>query len=305
MDHPSSDRKKKEFQLKNKLKDVSSEESTSQILNKMEPLAPHISHKIDYQYEEPPPWRILTFDFIIWLLSHIFDCFFREIRTRGAFKIPNDGGPIIFVAAPHANQFVDPVILMDQVRKNLNRRVSFLIAESSLSITGIGFLARCLLTIGVVRPQDNLKFIDGKIKIDPEDPRRIIGIDTHFTRDCEEKGLIGLPKSLGTAVVETIESDTSLIIRKEFKCHKPEARSLLQNGTNFKYAHKVDHSLVYCKVFEHLAHNGCLGIFPEGGSHDRTDLLPLKAGVAIMALGCMDKYPNVNVKIVPDSGLEQ
>lgn len=26
------------------------------------------------------------------------------------------------------------------------------------------------------------------------------------------------------------------------------------------------------------------GIFPEGGSHDRTELLPLKPGVAIMAL---------------------
>lgn len=304
MDQPLSDKKKKEIQLKNKLKNVSastsvSEEERLHLLNQMEPLQPHISHHIDYLYEEPPTWRKLTFDFIIWLLSNIFDCFFREIRTRGAFKIPNDGGPVIFVAAPHANQFVDPVILMDQVRKNLNRRVSFLIAESSLKITGIGFLARCLLTIGVVRPQDNLKFIEGKIKIDPENPKRIIGIGTHFTRDCEEKGLIALPKSLGTAVVESIENDSSLIIRKEFKCHKQETRSLLQNGTNFKYTHKVDHSLVYCKVFEHLAHNGCLGIFPEGGSHDRTDLLPLKAGVAIMALGCMDKYPNVNVKIVP------
>jgi glycerol-3-phosphate O-acyltransferase/dihydroxyacetone phosphate acyltransferase len=38
-------------------------------------------------------------------------------------------------------------------------------------------------------------------------------------------------------------------------------------------------------------------IFPEGGSHDRTDLLPLKAGVCIMALGAMAKY-NLNVKIV-------
>lgn len=302
MDQPLSDKKKREIQLKNKLKDVSTagdEKERSHLLNQLEPLTPHISHRIDYQYEEAPAWRKLTFDFIIWLLSIIFNCFFREIRTRGAFKIPNDGGPVIFVAAPHANQFVDPVILMDQVKKTLNRRVSFLIAESSLSIIGIGFLARCLLAIGVVRPQDNLKFIDGKIKIDPENPRRIIGIGTHFTRDCEEKGLIGLPKSLGTAVVESIESDTCLIIRKEFKCHKPEARSILQNGTSFKYAHKVDHSLVYCKVFEHLAHNGCLGIFPEGGSHDRTDLLPLKAGVAIMALGCMDKHPDVNVKIVP------
>ena len=36
-----------------------------------------------------------------------------------------------------------------------------------------------------------------------------------------------------------------------------------------------------------------------GGSHDRTDLLPLKAGVSIMALGAMANDPTVQVKIVP------
>ena len=39
------------------------------------------------------------------------------------------------------------------------------------------------------------------------------------------------------------------------------------------------------KVFDKLESGGCIGIFPEGGSHDRTTLLPLKAGVAIMAWG--------------------
>ena len=36
-----------------------------------------------------------------------------------------------------------------------------------------------------------------------------------------------------------------------------------------------------------------------GGSHDRTDLLPLKAGVSIMALGAMAHDPKCKVKIVP------
>ena len=40
-------------------------------------------------------------------------------------------------------------------------------------------------------------------------------------------------------------------------------------------------------------------VFGIGGSHDRTDLLPLKAGVSIMALGAMADDPNVRVKIVP------
>ena len=44
---------------------------------------------------------------------------------------------------------------------------------------------------------------------------------------------------------------------------------------------------------------GCIGIFPEGGSHDRSDLLPLKPGVAMMALGAMAEHADLNVKIVP------
>lgn len=36
-----------------------------------------------------------------------------------------------------------------------------------------------------------------------------------------------------------------------------------------------------------------------GGSHDRTDLLPLKAGVSMMALGAMANHPHLRVKIIP------
>lgn len=36
-----------------------------------------------------------------------------------------------------------------------------------------------------------------------------------------------------------------------------------------------------------------------GGSHDRTDFLPLKHGLAIMALGAMAANPECDVKIVP------
>jgi hypothetical protein len=43
---------------------------------------------------------------------------------------------------------------------------------------------------------------------------------------------------------------------------------------------------------------GRIGIFPEGSSHDRADLLPLKAGVTLMALGAAAQH-NVEVQIVP------
>lgn len=251
-----------------------------------------------YIYQEPSATKKILYSIATWLLYNIFHCFFREIRGRGSFKVPQQG-PVIFVAAPHANQFVDPVILMGEVKKSVNRRVSFLIAESSLKQPAIGFLASFFMAIGVVRPQDNLKPVEGTIRVDPTDYKRVIGHDTHFLTDCMPKGLIGLPKSMGFGEIQSIESDTSLTLRKEFKMAKPEIKTALLTGTTYKYAAKVDQSCVYHRVFEHLAHNNCIGIFPEGGSHDRTNLLPLKAGVAIMALGCMDRHPDVNVKIVP------
>lgn len=252
----------------------------------------------DYTYEEAPSHRKVIYDIFLWLLSNIFDCFFREIRSRGRYKIPTQG-PVIFVAAPHANQFIDPIILMSQVKKAVNKRISFLVAEKSLSRKAVGTFARCAMSIGVGRAQDNLKVAPGKIRVSDEDSRKIIGQGTKFTQDFTPQGLIGLPKSLGNAVIESIESDTVLYLRKEFKQSKPEVKQLLSKGTSYKYAGKVDQKKVYHRVFEHLAHDQCVGIFPEGGSHDRTDLLPLKAGVAIMALGCMSKHPDVNVQIVP------
>jgi glycerol-3-phosphate O-acyltransferase/dihydroxyacetone phosphate acyltransferase len=44
---------------------------------------------------------------------------------------------------------------------------------------------------------------------------------------------------------------------------------------------------LYENVWSGLKDGKCIGIFPEGGSHDNLSLLPLKAGICIMALGAM------------------
>lgn len=85
--------------------------------------------------------------------------------------------------------------------------------------------------------------------------------------------------------------------------------------SSFKIMPKIDQSALFESVYEHLNKGKCIGIFPEvffslfinplkkvliykGGSHDRTELIELKAGVSIMALGAMAKY-GVRPKIVP------
>lgn len=258
--------------------------------------------KLRELYVEPSDTRKFIYDMMLWFFRMVFDCFFREIRPRGAFRLPKSG-PVIFVAAPHANQFVDPMVLLLQVKQELNRRVSFLIAEKSHKRRFIGLISRTQLAIPVKRAQDNLKLAHGTVTMDPDDPLHVIGHDTLFHEDCESKGLLALPKSIGVGQVDRIVSDTELYLRKPFRYTNDKTREkgekLFAEGTPFKTADKVDQSVVYAQVFEHLARGHCLGVFSEGGSHDRPDLLPLKAGVAIMALGAMDANPGIKVKIVP------
>ena len=253
-------------------------------------------------YKPPSKIRLFIYDLILWAFCVVFDCFFREIRSRGGFKVPKKDA-VIFVAAPHANQFVDPIILMSQIKKASNRRISCLIAEKSHRRKFIGLVSRSQLAIPVKRAQDNLQTRKGLIRLDQNDELHIIGSNTQFLKDCQSKGLIALPNSLASGVIEKVVSDTEIYLKKPLRYSSPKnearAQKVLVEGTPFKAADKIDQSEVYAQVFEHLAHGYCIGVFSEGGSHDRPDLLPLKAGVAVMALGAMDSTPGLNVKIVP------
>jgi glycerol-3-phosphate O-acyltransferase/dihydroxyacetone phosphate acyltransferase len=88
--------------------------------------------------------------------------------------------------------------------------------------------------------------------------------------------LIVLPKEVGSSEIESIETDTKLTLKREFRGLTTLELLETPGGTEFKVAPKVDQSWVYEKVFERLEDGGCVGIYPEGGSHDRSDLLPLK-----------------------------
>ncbi|KAK9478754.1 hypothetical protein V1514DRAFT_330314 [Lipomyces japonicus] len=238
------------------------------------------------------------YDMVIWILSVVFDLFFREIRPRGAFRIPRHG-PVIFVAAPHANQFVDPIMLMRQIRNESGRRISFLAAEKSMRRKFVGLVARSVSSIPVSRAQDLTSRGSGLIYMDDKHNSLVIkGKNTKFQTECVLGGLIVLSSELGSAEIETIVSDEELVLRTPFK-NSRATEALLANSMRYKKAPKVDQSKVYEAVFQRLNEGGCIGIFPEGGSHDRSDLLPLKAGVAIMALGALDLNPDCDVKIVP------
>jgi glycerol-3-phosphate O-acyltransferase / dihydroxyacetone phosphate acyltransferase len=167
------------------------------------------------------------------------------------------------------------------------------------------------------------------VYLDDQDPCLVRGDGTAFTEEFEPKMQIMLPKSLGSVAAEVIQviSDTELKIKKEFGGESgkgttklrekvDEARKEGKNGIPYRKLPFVDQQVMFRYVYSCLKEGGCIGIFPEGtvfswfptihcsfrhlgGSHDRTDLLPLKAGVSLMALGAMASDPNCKVKIVP------
>ena len=190
---------------------------------------------------------------------------------------------------------------MRVIKMEAGRRIAWLIAEKSMRRKFIGGMARAAGAVSVGRALDSTRPGTGKIYLpDPtNDPTLIRGVETRFEKECQIGGLLVLPSVNDTAAnaeIAEIHSNEEIRLKKDFKgdvaigqltgrreengdIHQEngEAKKAIDfRGTRYKTAPKVDQSKVYDAVFERLQAGGCVGIFPEGGSHDRTELLPLK-----------------------------
>lgn len=166
----------------------------------------------------------------------------------------------------------------------------------------IGTLARLVGAVPVARALDMTKPGVGKIYLpDPEhDPTLVRGVGTKFDGpDVQVGGTLVLPSVNGSAAnaeIVEIHGPEELKLKKPFKgkiaMQQLTGRDDIDDegrimngaigvkgdfeGTSYKTAPKVDQTKVYDAVFQRLNEGECVGIFPEGGSHDRTELLPLK-----------------------------
>jgi glycerol-3-phosphate O-acyltransferase/dihydroxyacetone phosphate acyltransferase len=61
----------------------------------------------------------------------------------------------------------------------------------------------------------------------------------------------------------------------------------------------LDNSAAFDALFEILADGKCMGIFPEGISHSKSQLTDFKTGAARIALGVREQYPDSTLSIVP------
>ena len=189
------------------------------------------------------------------------------------------------------------------MRSEARRRISWLIAEKSFRRPFIGRLAQIMGSVPVARAMDSMKVGKGTIYLpDPvNEPTLLRGVDTDFEAPgIEPHGTINLPTINGTshsAQISEVHGPEELVLRRPFTGRDPlfqltGRRDINEDGhftgdvlggdvsefkgSRFKVAPHVDQTAVYHAIFSRLAAGGCVGIFPEGGSHDRPDLLPLK-----------------------------
>lgn len=202
-------------------------------------------------------------------------------------------------------QFVDPLILMRCVKKETDRRIHFLIAEKSMKRRFIGSMAGLTGAVSVGRAMDSTKPAKGKIYLpDPvNDPCLLRGVGTNFEdKPFQVGGTLYLPKvneASANAEIQEILSSEEIRLKRPFRGgvamqqltgrnDMTEAGKFVDGaqaksgtapgfeGSDFQVAPKLNQKEVYDKVHAVLHAGGSIGIFPEGGSHDRTTLLPLK-----------------------------
>ena len=248
----------------------------------------------------------------LWTTRHtvLYDCvrafnrvvanlYFREIHIAGdPSGVPHDG-PVILIGN-HQNQFLDGLLLTALSA----RRVRLLTAAKSLDRPIVGPFARGMGVIPVVRPKD-AKFPGAGGILLEADRSTLTGIDAEFTAQLAPGSTVVAEAWSG--VIESVVDDNTAVLKSvKIKTKGEEEEegvqvdeSSLHHPGPYSVVPKLDHSSMFSAVFEKLADGDVVGLFPEGGSHDNTHLLPLKAGVAYMALGAVDKFADLKVTIVP------
>jgi glycerol-3-phosphate O-acyltransferase/dihydroxyacetone phosphate acyltransferase len=224
----------------------------------------------------------------------ILSIFFKSVEVVGLGNIPNYG-PVIFTSN-HANQFVDGVSIM----ATMSRKISYLVAEKSWNRRIIGDLAWAMGAVPVKRAQDSARRGTGTVHLvrdvtSAAGTMTVIGNETKFTDEIKPKDKIRLSSTPTTYIVLRILNETSMVLEDNADL---TAAALPTESVHFDILGHIDQKVMYAKVLDKLASGGTIGIFPEGGSHDRTDLLPLKVGVALIAYSALEK-DGINIPIIP------
>ena len=232
----------------------------------------------------------LLYNIIKIFFTLILNTFFREIRVIGRHNLPKRG-PCIIVGN-HNNQYIDALLMIIISSMEIN----FVI---DLKSTWDFYIKPFLWFINVIptpRPID-YKF-EGKGKIDQYEKQRrvLVGVGTQFKKQVRVKDYVFVKNMRCSFVVTNVFSDTELEAKPENTC-KSVDKLVLQRPSEFIISPRQNQTACINKILNLLKQKRLIGIFPEGGSHDQTRLLPLKKGVAVFVAKMLQKH-NVKVPVV-------
>ncbi|OBZ86440.1 hypothetical protein A0J61_05514 [Choanephora cucurbitarum] len=209
---------------------------------------------------------------------------FRELKITGAHHIPTTE-PCIFIVAPHSNQFIDPCLFMGMCP----RPTYAIMAASACRLSLVGQFGKILNAIPVVRPQDVMSLGSGQIRYNQKE-NQIEGKGTQFLSEVHVRDSI-VVQNKSYHVVQ-VTSNTILQV-----LHVNEEQEDI--FADYQIMPYINQSNIYEGVHNHLNQHHAIALFPEGASHDQTEILPLRAGFAVMALGAAAKNAKLDVKLVP------
>ena len=226
-------------------------------------------------------------------LRQVTGNYFRNIHVAGVENMPMEGPTIL--CCNHSNQFMDAMLIISQCPRPL----SFCFAASSYSKPIVGYLAKKINVIPVYRAEDAK--VKGKGTIIMTSDTDIQGFNTKFISEVKNNknfklGIHSLRiKKEYKLMVEKVIDEEHIKVRSNPKVYDALKK---MDKQNFYYLPKIDNSFMFKESCKKLKEGKAVCIFPEGTSHDRTDLLELKPGVAYIALEAMANYGIKGIKLI-------
>eukprot|EP00392_Amoebophrya_sp_AT5.2_P007200 g7214.t1 len=209
-------------------------------------------------------------------------------------------------------EFLDPLVVGRAFQGRINDPIGYVIAAHTLRRPYLGDIARLFDPIPVERPQDNASKVSMKITVQGD---RVVAEDKNSSLASVVTVMVGGPGPAGAGVpplsltlagpvitvgcvlmfgtpgvqngvVEKIEAEDRIKLKFPVTIQEDKKTSSFNSYSlsSFKVAQAADSRAFLDACIDRLEKNRIVGIFPEGGSHDRTSLLELKPGVSLLAL---------------------
>jgi len=149
----------------------------------------------------------------------------------------------------------------------------------------VAAIARALGSVVLHRVWDRARLGSGTIFAPDfaKNPRLIRGRGTRFNKEADVGGYLMIVlggKSVLRGEIEEIRSPEELLLKREFSNEGNDNGGLsladVLRDTTYSVAPKQKSSSPFGEVFEKFKGGGAICLFPEGTSHDKPDLLPLK-----------------------------